>query len=757
MELLYIKIHRRSGSPTYKTAIDLCNANTENHETMRFLIRQIILASLLILSCVSVQAQDCVDLYFESSKDGDDLVVELKVDNFDNILISQFALTYSFQNLELISVEGNADINLIEGHVFAEIPGYITVSWSNPSVGQTLADGTTLLELRFAETLSDIATFTVDPNFNTEFFNALFEKVCYNATPLTANESRTQLVGNLYHDLNGNCIADPTDFPLAGWTVFIDSGAEQYYRVTDEFGYYNLPVGTGSYTIEVLETNELWASCTPPVVQIVDDLGSIIENSFVISPQESSSALEVVVSSSDIAKCKNNIYSVRYKNNGTALAQSAIIEFEFDEHFEYVSTNTGSFSIDNQLITFNLGSIKPGDGGDFQVVLKADCDAIVAGQTLCVQAEISSSDITIPPIDWGGAVLTTQASCEDDSVAFVIKNIGIAPMSNSIQSIVVEDDVMFGTREVELEPQEVVKLKFAASGGVYRILIDQEDGYPLGNFTTDFVEFCNGGSTETYRYVSMFQNDDESPYIDIDCREVFDLVETNNISAYPVGYREEHLINQNEDIEYTVHFQNRGTDTVHNMYIGSFIDESLNVESLVPGPSSHDYTVSIIDERRLKIDFKNMHLPNAETDELGSKGFVKFRVSQNPNVPLGTVIKGSSVIFFELEDGIVTNEVTHLVGEEFIEIILNDKDILLDNELVVAPNPAVSSVRIQLPERYRNLSYVMYDTKGAVVSAANAPSNVFYISRDFIERGMYFLELRSEDRIIGTKKIVFQD
>ena len=193
------------------------------------------------------------------------------------------------------------------------------------------------------------------------------------------------------------------------------------------------------------------------------------------------------------------------------------------------------------------------------------------------------------------------------------------------------------------------------------------------------------------------------------------------------------------------------------MYIGNFVDPSLNLETLMEGPSSHDYTLSIIDERRLKIDFKNIQLPSADVDEFESKGFIKFRISQNRDVPLGTIIKSASIIFFDLEEGIETNEVMHTVGEEFIEIVLSDKDLLLEDEVLVAPNPAISSVRVELPEHYNELSYVLYDTKGRIISAANSPSNVFYIYRGLIQKGLYFLELRSETKILGTKKIVFQD
>jgi hypothetical protein len=729
----------------------------ENHDIMKISIRTVLAAVILVLFNALAYSQDCVKMYFDADQDGDDLVVRLKVDNFENILTSQFALTYSYSNLELIDLQGNADIELNANNVFSDIPGYISVSWNNSSQGQTLADGSILLEMRFTEIISDISEFTIDPNFNIEFFNAFFVEICFQATPLTINESRTQLVGNLYHDLNNNCIADPNDFPLAGWTVLIDSGLEKYYRVTDAFGHFHIPVEIGSYTVEVIEQNNLWTTCEGPALINVEASGEIQDVSFVLSPISSSSALEVVVSSSEIIRCADNNYSVRYKNNGTAIAQSATIDFRYDKNLSYVSTNAGNYSFSENAVSFNLGNIKPGDGGNFRIVLNASCVDIVPGQTICVEAEISAADIAVPPIEWGGAVLTTKVDCEGDSVAFIIENIGVSPMISPIQSIVVEDDVMFGINEVDLEPQEVIKFKHAASGGVYRVLVNQEEGYPLGNYATDFIEFCNGGSLETYRFVSMFQNEDESPYIDIECQEVKDESGENTMSAFPVGYREEHLVNQNEDIEFTIFFQNVASDTVYNMFITNILDESLNMETLIPGPSSHNYTVSIKEDRKLRIDFNNIQLPNADVNDMASKGFVKFRISQHKDVPIGTKINSTSIIFFDPNNGIQTNLVTHTVGEEFIEIVLNDKNILVDDEVMIAPNPAIETVRVTLPEQYKNLSCVLYDIKGSIVYAANSPSNTFFINRGFIQKGMYILEIRSSSKLLGTKKIVFQD
>lgn len=724
---------------------------------MKIVIHYLFSFVFFTLFCVRVQAQDCLTTYFESNEDGGDLVVQLKVENFQNIMGFQFAFTYTYGNIELISIQGNDDIGLTSTNIFSEVPGFVSVSWSNASTGQTLPDGSTLFEMRFNVLITDYTEFSIDPNFLIEIFDGNFQDVCFQSTPSVVNESRTLLTGKLFHDLNGNCLGDPSDLPLKGWTVLINAGLVQYYRVTDAFGYYNIPVEIGTYTIQVIDENDLWTSCDDPAVVTVGASGEIIENSFVLSPSISSSALEVNISSSEIRRCFNAVYAVNYKNNGTAVAQSSTIEVRIDENLEYVTSSMGGISIDGNVLAFDLGNVKPGEGGSFRIVLKASCDNIEAGQTLCVEAHISSDDIVIPPINWGGAVLTTEASCEGDSVAFAIQNIGSAPMDIPLQFIVVEDDVMFGTNEVDLEPLELMKFKYRANGGVYRVLIDQEEGYPLGNFSTDFVEFCNGGDKETYQYISMFQIEDESPYVDIECQEVKENEEFNVMSTFPVGYRDEHFINQNEDIEYTIYFQNVGTDTVNNLYIGSNINEFLDAESIIAGPSSHNYTFSIKEERRLIFTFNNIQLPDVTSGETRSKGFIKYRISQKKDVPVGTKINSQSILIFDLQDVVETNVITHTIGEEFIEIVLSNEDLLSDRELVVAPNPALSNIRVEIPAEFKDVSYVLYDTNGRVVNAANTPSNIFYIHRDFIQEGMYFLEIRSSSTPLGTKKIVFYD
>jgi len=253
----------------------------------------------------------------------------------------------------------------------------------------------------------------------------------------------------------------------------------------------------------------------------------------------------------------------------------------------------------------------------------------------------------------------------------------------------------------------------------------------------------------------MFPNADDAPVIDIECHELVGSFNPNDILAYPAGYRSEHRIDTNQDIEYTIRFQNTGADTVFNIAIENVIDPSLDIETLKAGSSSHDYVLTILENGSLRFDFYNILLPQSSFDISGSNGFVSYKISQKQDLPIGTLIKNTADIYFDFNGPIITNTYSHQIGQEFIEVILDDNTILLDNELIAAPNPSMDVIKIEVPQTTKDISYILYNINGMVVNAANCPSNTFYINKGMIQSGIYILEIKSEDRTIGRKKLMF--
>lgn len=709
---------------------------------------------LLLIGSLSLNSQ-CLNFSFEESTDGSDLLVDVRVDNFTDILSLQLAFGYPADKLQLIEIVGNVQLNIQSSNFNAQDPGYVSVVWYEAADGETLVNGSSLLQFRFQTLDLSPATILILDNDYIEIVDNMFENVCYTIENIIINDPRAMITGNITHDIDANCMESFADKPLEGWKVKITSDTETFYRLTNNSGKYILPVDLGEYSIEVLPINDLWSPCIPSKTIIVDTEGKDYPVSFVMRPDEEKSLLSVVIKAVRLRRCFNNNYQIVYRNDGAAASINTIIEIELDENLEYVDANISGVSAVGQTLTVDLGMVESGVSGNFLVTVNVNCDNTVLGETLCAEAEISSDDSMIPPSNWSGAVLMTEIDCEGDSVVINITNIGMNDVLFPLNFIVIEDDVMLHSNETDPTQSEQRSFKYEDKGGVYRVVAEQPVGYTYGTFETDFVQSCDDDNAGSYEFVSMFPNADDAPVIDIECHEVIGSYDPNDILAYPAGYRSEHRIDANQDIEYTIRFQNTGTDTAFNIAIENRIDPSLDIESLIAGSSSHDYVLTILENGSLRFDFYNVLLPQSSVSASGSNGFVSYKISQKVDLPLNTKISNTADIYFDFNDAIITNTYTHLIGEEFIEIILDDKMILLDNKLVAAPNPAVDIMRVEVPEATKEVSYILYDINGMIVNAANCPANTFYINKGIMSSGIYILEIKSEDRTIGRKKLIF--
>ena len=722
---------------------------------MKISLNTLFVGLILLISSLSLNSQ-CLDFSFEESTDGSDLLIDMRVDNFTDILAIQMAFGYPSENLQLLDVTSEASLGIVSSNFNLNNPGYIAFVW-NDAIGNSIVDGTSLLQFRFQvldPSPSAIIILDQDP-LVVEIINNDFEELCYTSDNIIINDPRAKITGNITHDIDSNCIESQDDKPLEGWKVKISSVTETFYKFTNSSGQYILPVDFGEYTIEVLPINDLWSPCVASKTVIVDTEGIDYPVSFVINPDEELSALSVGIKAPRLRRCFDNDYQIVYRNDGTVASTNTIIEIELDENLDFVDANINGVSVNGQIVSVDLGTVESGESGNFKITVNVNCDNTVLGEVLCAEAEISADDSMIPPSNWSGAVLVTEINCEGDSVEVLITNIGNNDVISALDFIVIEDDVMFHSDKTDPTQSEQRSFKFEDKGGVYRVVADQPVGYPYGAFETDFVQPCDDDNAGSYEFVSMFPNADDAPVVDVECHEVIGSYDPNDILAYPAGYRSEHRIDANQDIEYTIRFQNTGTDTAFNIAIENVIDPSLDIESLIPGSASHEYVLTILENGSLKFDLYNVLLPQSAVNNSGSNGFVSYRISQKVDLPIGTQISNTADIYFDFNDAIVTNTYRHLIGEEFIEVILDDKTILLDNELVSAPNPAIDIMRVEVPETTKDVSYILYNVNGMIVNAANCPSNVFYINKGMMSSGIYILEIKSDNQTIGRKKLMF--
>lgn len=149
---------------------------------------------------------------------------------------------------------------------------------------------------------------------------------------------------------------------------------------------------------------------------------------------------------------------------------------------------------------------------------------------------------------------------------------------------------------------------------------------------------------------------------------------------------------QNQDwLDYTIHFQNIGTAPAVNVYVYDELDANLDIGSFEFIASSHPCTFNMSGKGFTTFTFSSINLPSIVQDEPLSHGFVRYRVKPDASLTAGDKILNNAYIFFDFNQPIVTNTVVmNVVTVLSAEFISNDESTAIR----LFPNPAENIITV---------------------------------------------------------------
>ena len=568
------------------------------------------------------------------------------------------------------------------------------------------------------------------------------------------------LSGKVFFDEDVDCLLPGVSTDLNNWIIKVKKGDFERLTTSDENGDYSFDLDTGTYEVTTFPVAPYWDLCQDVVS--VDYAGSFESQTVDFAAQASVNCpyLEVSVSTPFLRRCFDNTYYVDYCNLGTSIATDAYVELTLDPDMTYLSSSIPFTAQSGLTYTFDVGDIDVAICGQFTVDVALACDTVLLGQTHCVEAHIFPDTLCVPPpANWSGASVEVEGTCVGDSIIFFIQNIGVAPTQGAIQYIVIEDDVILMRADDVFGVNETRRLAIATTGKTYRLEAEQEDGHPGESAPSISIEACVDGSSGTISlgYVTQFSQNDGNSFIDIDCQENVGAYDPNDKRAYPKGATVENLINQNEDIEYHIRFQNTGTDTAFNVVIKDTLSELLDPTSIVVGASSHPFTYTLTGAGVLQFHFADIMLPDSNINEPASHGFVRFRIEQLPDLPLGTVILNDADIYFDFNAPIITNETFHTVGE--LLMIVDVEEIWKEGvDIKIAPNPfrQQSVMEITGMEDLKDGQFVIYNSTGQQLRRQSFTGNQLNLDRGDLPAGIYLFQVLTEGQLLGSGKLLIQ-
>jgi len=186
-------------------------------------------------------------------------------------------------------------------------------------------------------------------------------------------------------------------------------------------------------------------------------------------------------------------------------------------------------------------------------------------------------------------------------------------------------------------------------------------------------------------------------------------------------------------IDYTIRFQNTGTDTAFHVVVTDTIAPNLDLRTFVAGASSQSYDLSIRNGNTLRFAFYNIQLPDSNVNEPASHGFVSFRIKPREPVLPGTTFENIANIYFDFNPPVIT-EPSVLVAEFSTGVNTHAAGSIL-----IRPNPAREGFHVDLPGM-RTAQIILRDLHGRTVKTISRPNDRLWIDTQNLSSGSYIVE-----------------
>ncbi len=576
------------------------------------------------------------------------------------------------------------------------------------------------------------------------------------------------VLGKVFYDYNVNCIEEIGDFGINGFNLEINPG--NIVTTTNSNGIWFLDsLPAGNYTVTIDTTNTNWTTVCPVIqsFSVTDPDGFVNSPNFGIVNNCVDPSISVYAPT--LRRCFPNqlIYVSACNNISISNINSAYVDVKLDSLILLNSANIPYTVVGNNVFRFQVGTLTPEECTEIVLSTTINCTSIL-GQTLCIDASLmpiamcsldtipanpiiiydnqNNPILSVSPCElpWDQSSLDVEGWCANDSIYFRITNSGQLVLGDmecySPIWITVDGEVTYHD-SIMLAGGEVMTLAFPGNGQTWILNTEQHPLHPGNSHPNAFVEACGSDvSNWTPNLVNDFPQDDADPFIDIYCGVVSGSFDPNDKTGYPKGYTNQYYIQPNQQMQYVIRFQNTGTDTAFTVVIRDTLDTDLNIFTVTPGVSSHNYEFRMYGPRVLEWKFNNINLPDSTNDLQGSNGFITFNVDQVSNLAPLTEITNEADIYFDYNDPIITNTTIHRVYEGYLSILDIEDLKVEENSLFIYPNPTSNLISI-IGKDGMKLPFAIFDQMGKLVFNGELNGISTEINLTDLSKGIFILKI----------------
>jgi uncharacterized repeat protein (TIGR01451 family) len=511
-----------------------------------------------------------------------------------------------------------------------------------------------------------------------------------------------KVIARVFKDFNQNCAFDTDELVFDNVSVLIEpSGVVLSTNILGEITNCDIQLPDGTYTLHAQSSIADWDLTCQSIdtIQIVN--GEILNPVFFGYYSEvSCPSPDITITCPTIRRCSEHVWPIYVyacnENNASGVLENAYALVELDANIIVDPTTTPAYTIENGLYRFEVGNINPGQCVTLVIYANFSCDLQI-DETLCMEATLypvpECYEDTIPEPGpctepWDHSSLSVEGECDEDTgiITFTIENGGEAMVCQSEVRVYLDGE-LYATYYIQLGAESDTTFTFPANGGTWVLQADQHPLHPGNSRPNDHVEGCgdiegegdgdddngDGDSDDDDEWTPGLVDDlpsgDESPFVDVFCGIVVGSFDPNDKKGFPDGIGEAHETMPNEQLQYLIRFQNTGTAPAYTVVIRDTLDTDLDIFSVTPGASSHEYSFTMYGERVLQWTFNNIMLPDSFSNEEESHGFITYTVNQQPDLEDGTEITNSAAIYFDSNEPVITNTTLHTINHCVFTVI----------------------------------------------------------------------------------------
>jgi uncharacterized repeat protein (TIGR01451 family) len=185
--------------------------------------------------------------------------------------------------------------------------------------------------------------------------------------------------------------------------------------------------------------------------------------------------------------------------------------------------------------------------------------------------------------------------------------------------------------------------------------LDSLETYTNTNWSIDFVVKPSTLLADSLIFVGNIENN----YNDISTQNdknklilrVRGSFDPNDKQVNPPG----NLTYGKQTLDYTIRFQNTGTDTAFTVEVIDTLSPFLEVASLKILDASHPYTLKLTNSNVIKWTFDQILLPDSNTNEVLSHGFIRYSINTSADFLPFKKINNQAAIYFDFNEPVFTN------------------------------------------------------------------------------------------------------